>query len=309
MQDSPGLIRHLPVHLLKDYPLRTGFYDQAHLEGLVLSIKESGQWEPVLVRALSDSGEYQILSGHCRVRAIRRLKRSTVLCQVLACDDRAAKLIFCSSRMLTRSLSAIEEAFILKELVAGDSMTMAAAGQLFGRSKWWVSRRLKLLDDLEPAVQAEVGRGKLQPRLAQELCRVPRGTPDQLRLLSLIREYHLSKEELAHLVDHWLKADEAEKDKLCASFESAWAGGGGGRKRRRAASDGELELYAAHQLQISTKVLNELMSVISGAAVPVVDWWPTLAYKNFLAALRKLGDVLGPDVVGGGDLPIAQIEI
>lgn len=59
----------LPTRILKDHPLRTGFYDQA----LAASIRESGLWEPLLVRSLGNGGDgYEILSGHYRVRAVRR---------------------------------------------------------------------------------------------------------------------------------------------------------------------------------------------------------------------------------------------
>jgi hypothetical protein len=49
-----------------------------------------------------------------------------------------------------------------------------------------------LLAALEPAVQAEVGRGMLPSRLAQELTRLPRGNTDQLRMLSLVQQHRLT---------------------------------------------------------------------------------------------------------------------
>ncbi len=296
-----GVLCPLPTRSLKDHPLRMGFYDQAHLEELVASIKVNGLFEPVLVRPLGETGEYEILSGHCRVRAVRRLKQTTILCQVLSCDDHTAKLIFCSARMLTRSLSAIEEAFILRELVQSDAMTMAAAGQLFGRSKWWVGRRLKLLAALEPAVQAEVGRGTLPPRLAQEMTRLPQGTSDQSRMLCLVQKYNLSKEELTYLVDRWLKADEAERNRLCASF--AGPNSGRGRQRSRVTSGGEMQLYAVHQLRNCARILDDLVDMVRQAELPAADWWPDLAHRNLLGALEKLAVLLRP----GGDLPIAAV--
>jgi ParB family chromosome partitioning protein len=278
-----------------------GFYDQAHLEELAASIGANGLFEPVLVRSLGDNGEYEILSGHCRVRAVRRLKQQTILCQVLSCDDHTAKLIFCSARMLTRSLSAIEEALILRELVQHDAMSMTAAGQFFGRGKWWVSRRLKLLFALEPAVQAEVGRGTLPPRLAQELARLPRGNTDQLGMLVLVQQYHLSKDELAYLVDRWLKADEAERDRLLASFVSPRPGRI--RQRGRAASGGEMQLYAVQKLKTCARILDDLTGMVRQAEIPATDWWPDLAYRNLLGVFRKLAGLLGP----GGEQPIAAV--
>ena len=290
-----GVLCPLPTRSLKDHQMRMGFYDQAHLEELAASIGANGLFEPVLVRSLGDNGEYEILSGHCRVRAVRRLKQQTILCQVLSCDDHTAKLIFCSARMLTRSLSAIEEALILRELVQHDAMSMTAAGQFFGRGKWWVSRRLKLLNALEPVVQAEVGRGALPPRLAQELARLPQGNTDQLRMLILVQQCHLSKDDLTYLVDRWLKADEAERDRLLASFVSPCPGRI--RQRGRAASSGEMQLYAIQKLKSCTRILDDLTDMIKQAELPAADWWPELAYRNLLGMFRKLGYLLQP----GGD--------
>lgn len=297
-----GVLCPLPTRSLKDHPLRTGFYDQAHLEELVASIRTNGLWEPLLVRVSGNGGDdYEILSGHYRVRAERRLRRAAVPCQVMACDERTAKLVFCSARILTRGVSAIEEALLLRELVQADGMTMTAAGALFGRSKWWVSRRLKLLNALDPAVQAEVGRGALPPRLAQELSRLPRGTLDQPRVLSLIQQYHLSKEELVYLVDQWLKADDRERDRLLTSFESPCPGRG--HKRSHPSSARELELYAVQKLKGCTGILDDLTDMAHQAEVPAADWWPHLAYRNLIGAFRKLDGLLLP----GGDPPIAAV--
>ena len=287
-----GVLCPLPTRSLGDHPMRMGFYDQAHLEELAASIRTNGLFEPVLARSLGDTNAYEILSGHCRVRAVRRLRRQTILCQVLSCDDHTAKLIFCSARMLTRSLSAIEEAFILQDLVPGDAMSMTAAGQLFGRGKWWVSRRLKLISALEPAVQSEVGRGTLPPRLAQELARLPQGNADQSRMLSLIRQHHLSKDELACLVDHWLRADGVERERLIASFARPSYG-----SRRPEVSGGKMQLFAIQKLKGCARAMNDLADMVKQAELPTADWWPELAYGNLLCAFRKLGSLLRP----GGD--------
>jgi len=62
---SYGVLCPLLTRSLYDHPLRGGFYDQAHLEGLVESIKTNGLLEPVLVRTREGmEREYEIMSGH-----------------------------------------------------------------------------------------------------------------------------------------------------------------------------------------------------------------------------------------------------
>ena len=95
---SAEAILTLPCHLLEDHPLRLSFYSQAHLAGLTASIEESGLFEPVLVCPL-DGGKYRILSGHYRVRAVRRLRQPEILCRVYHCDSRMELVIYCTSNL------------------------------------------------------------------------------------------------------------------------------------------------------------------------------------------------------------------
>jgi ParB family chromosome partitioning protein len=156
-------IINLPCHLLEDHPLRLSFYSQAHLEGLCQSIKINGLLEPVLAWARED-GKYQILSGHYRVRAVRRLRQPAIACRICSCDRHAALVIYCTANILTRELSALEEALILHTLLKDEGFTMEGAGRLWGRSKSWVSRRIKLLTALDPPIKKALLKGGLRPR-------------------------------------------------------------------------------------------------------------------------------------------------
>ena len=95
----------------------------------------------------------------------------------------------------------------------GMDLNMSKVGQLWGKSKSWVSRRIKLLNALDPQLKDELGQGHLRPRLAQELARLPRGN-EQARVLALIRQYHLNKANATQLVDWWLSATETERCRL-----------------------------------------------------------------------------------------------
>ncbi|MCL5780139.1 MAG: ParB/RepB/Spo0J family partition protein [Firmicutes bacterium] len=123
-----------------EHPLRLAFYSQIHLAGLTASIKENGHLEPILVQPLED-GRYQILNGHYR----RRLKQKEILSRVYPCDRRTALVIFCTSSLLTKSLSPLEEALMMSGLIKEAGFNLTQVGQLWAHSKSWVSRRLKLL--------------------------------------------------------------------------------------------------------------------------------------------------------------------
>jgi ParB-like chromosome segregation protein Spo0J len=68
----------LPCNKLVDHPLRLQYYNQAHLTALTASIKANRLLEPILAQPLED-GKYQILNGHYRIRAVRRLRHKAIL--------------------------------------------------------------------------------------------------------------------------------------------------------------------------------------------------------------------------------------
>ena len=125
--------RLLPCERLSDHPLRLDFYSQAHLKELEASILCNGLLEPLLVYETSND-KFIILSGHYRIRAIRRLKGKEVLCRVLCCDKKAAAGIYCTASRMNRTLSAMEEAHIITGLLTGEGYTLDEAGKMFGKS-------------------------------------------------------------------------------------------------------------------------------------------------------------------------------
>lgn len=64
----------LPIALLDAHPEQAHYHmDESKLEGLRDSIREKGVLQPICVRAKAD-GRYEILAGHQRVEASRRVQ-------------------------------------------------------------------------------------------------------------------------------------------------------------------------------------------------------------------------------------------
>lgn len=281
-KDSPpaGTVLALPCRRLVDYPLRIKFYSQAHLAGLTASIKENGLLEPILVHPL-ENGQYCILSGHYRVRAVRRLRQKEILCRICHCDQRTAMVIYCTSNLLTRGLSAIEEAYMIVGLVKEGGFNMTEIGKLWGRSKSWVSRRIKLIKDLDPQIKQELGKGDLRPRLAQELTRLPQGN-EQKRVLGLIRRYQLNKDNTTRLVDWWLNA--AEEDRCRLEKEGGFPLSDSGEKNINKISPGS---YVANSLKRCTLMIDDLNIFLEKQDKPF-SWWQKTPYRSFRAAVDIL---------------------
>src|SRR3990170_4165674 len=83
----------LPCSNLEDHPLRMPFYAESHIEQLLCSIKERGLLEPLIV-CPTENNNYRVISGHYRLRVVRRLKCKSVLCRVISCDMQTSAVIY-----------------------------------------------------------------------------------------------------------------------------------------------------------------------------------------------------------------------
>lgn len=275
-----GCILALPCQKLKDNPLRLNFYSEVHLCELTCSIREAGLLEPILVWEQPE-GDYMILSGHYRVHAVRRLRQSSILCRVLKCGRQAAHIAYCTSNLMTRGLSPIEQAHILSGLVSSEGFTMEQAGKIWGHDKSWVSRRIKLLTGLDPKLKDELGRGKLSPRLCQELMRLPRGN-EQERVLALVRRYRLNKDDAAAFIDWWL--DTGEEGRKKAESRSGHPDIRNILRRvGPSCRQNNPGTYAASQLRRCSVMLDGLADYLKKMERPFA-WWPQADYRTFLSA-------------------------
>lgn len=275
-------ILYLPCNELSVHPLRYSFYAESHIEELVRSMRVIGLLEPVLVCSADDGG-YMILSGHYRVRAARRLRWKEVLCRLVECDRRRSYMIFCTSNILTRGLGAIEEAHMISLLVSREKLTYSEIGEIWGRSKSWVSRRIGLLTRLDPPVEKDLGTGYLSPRIAQELMRLPRGN-HQSRVLKIIRKWSMSKDEAAALVTWWLEA--SEPDRIDSETKGPpW------RKTPAQVTAGEnLQETVSAYLEKCTGLLNKLISIVECSRF--AGSWPDGSYISFRRTSEHLDNLL-----------------
>lgn len=277
-----GEVLYLPCSKLVDHPMHFQYFSQTHLVELGSSIKEAGLLEPIVVYPL-DNEKYRIISGHYRIRAIRRLRWKQVLCRVINCDHRLAAVLYCTSNLLARSLSVMEEAYLISRLVEEEKFTLTEIGAMWGRSKSWVSRRLKLLLHLDPKLKRKMEMGYLSPRMAQEILRLPQGN-DQERALEVIKKNRMNKDQAAEFISWWLKATEQEKKQvetqgLSPPVSLSPAG------------------QVAAQLTTCTKTLDQIIHLVEKGNV--ISWWPGVEYDSFKVTVSHLDQVLTKQVLGG----------
>lgn len=131
--------------------------DREALEELADSMREHGQLQPIGVRRKSD-GRYEVVFGARRTRAARLNEWSEIDAALTELDNdtatASAKLI---ENVQRESLTPIEEAYGLVELVGDEEPNFRQLQRQTGKSREWINSRLILVtlpDDIQQALQA-----------------------------------------------------------------------------------------------------------------------------------------------------------
>ena len=109
-----------------------------------------------------------LIDGYRRVGALRRLGRDTVGVEQWSCDLTTA-LLRLLARTRDRAFASIEEALLLRALVAEHGLPRHEVARRSGRDVSWVSRRLQLLSGLPDAALAAVRGGHLSSWVANRV--------------------------------------------------------------------------------------------------------------------------------------------
>lgn len=137
---------------------------------LARSIESSGLMQPIIVRAVE--GGYEIIDGHRRVEAHRRLGRGQIRAIVKDCTEREAQVMSVVGNLQRQNLSPIELAVSYRNLLAtGVFKDKRELSQAIGKDETYVGDLLNTLN--------------MDSRIIDDL-RTERGIRD-LRLLRAIR--------------------------------------------------------------------------------------------------------------------------
>lgn len=188
------------------------------------SIEREGIRHPVLVSSAVETDRWVLLDGFKRVRVAEELELGSVWAQVVAFDAAQSKAAMVHTNQAQQGLSDVEEAWIVRALCREHGLRQAAVGQLLGRDKSWVCRRLKLAESLEVALQDDLRLGLLSATAARELARLPRG--NQLRAADAVRDHALTSRQTARLVEQLQHSDDpaARRDVLADPLRFIGAG-------------------------------------------------------------------------------------
>jgi len=180
---------------------------------LTASLMEHGQQTPVLI--VSEAERYVLIDGYARVEALRSMGRDLVNATLLELPE-AEALVLSYRLERGRRRSALEEAWLIAELVERHGKSQRELALQLGRSPSWISRHLALARHVPEEVEDAVRRGTVCAHAAMKhLVPLARANTDACRqLLSAIDGEHLSERQLGKLYNAWRAADTAERERL-----------------------------------------------------------------------------------------------
>jgi ParB family chromosome partitioning protein len=156
-----------------------------------------------------------LIDGYARVAALAELKRDTVQATVLALTE-AQALVLAFRLERNRMRSAIEEGWLLRELLGGHRLAQSDLAALLGRSSSWVSRRLGLVEVLPAVAEEAVRSGAIAAQAAMK-CLVPlaRANKGQCeRLVANLGKRRLSVRQMARLYAGWRAGTAEQRERI-----------------------------------------------------------------------------------------------
>lgn len=165
----PGAVyREVPVDRVTPNPRqpRTHFDEEAQAE-LVLSIREVGLLQPIVVRESPD-GSYELIMGERRLRAARDAGLTSIPAIVRETTDDALLRDALLENLHRQELNALEEAAAYTQLLEDFGATHEELATRIGRSRSHISNTIRLMH-LPPSVQRRVAAGVLSAGHARAL--------------------------------------------------------------------------------------------------------------------------------------------
>lgn len=140
--------------------------DPAGVEELALSIKEVGLLQAILVRPAGD--RYEVILGHRRYLAHRKLGMDTIKAEVRKMSDKEAALARATENLAREDLDPLEEAMTYERLHVKHGMSYEEIGKRMGKKAATVKRRMDICK-MPPAIQEALHFKRISITVAEEL--------------------------------------------------------------------------------------------------------------------------------------------
>ena len=163
--NTPPRAEFLPISKLRpfeNHPFRVK--DDAEMEQLVFSVLTQGLLTPIVVRK-TDTEEYEVISGHRRLRACQKAGIETVPALIYSMDRDAAIIALVDSNLHRAHLLPSEKAFAYKMKMEAMNHQGRTSGQL--GQKWTRDSMANESDDSSRQIQRYIRLTYLIPEILQ----------------------------------------------------------------------------------------------------------------------------------------------
>lgn len=164
-------------------------------ESLIMSIREHGLIQPILIRPLSQG--FEIVAGHRRYQACKSLRWRFIPCKIREMTNKQAFEIQLSENIQRKSMDPIEEAEAFRRYVIDFGWGgMSDLAKKIGKSEEYVSHRIQLLK-LSEEIKKKIASNRLNVSKAIEISTIP--IEKQSEIVGEIIENNLSVKRIREL--------------------------------------------------------------------------------------------------------------
>ena len=190
----------IPLDRIRPSTHRLRRIDEAVIDGLVLSIKNCGLLQPIMVTRRRD--EFEVVFGNHRLEACRRLSWKDIPATVVEATEKESLLLQIAENIQRNvRINPIDEAKALKFLLS-EGMTIDQIATAVGKSYQYVWSKTRLLDSLHPKILERLEQDRfrnLKISHAEQLSLIRNGER-QLELAGAIEDYGISLKKLEKIV-------------------------------------------------------------------------------------------------------------
>ncbi len=179
-------------------------FDQQALEDLAGSIKEQGVLQPIMVRPVPGSQEYELVAGERRLRASKLAGLTDIPAMIRDVTDEQSLAIALIENLQRENLNALEEARGFDQLQKTFGLAQEALAQKVGKSRSAVANSLRLLQ-LSAPIQDSLFKDEITAGHARSLLSVTdENIRTQLwqRMLDLGLSVRESEDQAAYWKEH-----------------------------------------------------------------------------------------------------------
>ena len=207
-------IKEIEFHQIEQKYSNLSISNASSQSKLMVSLAEYGQQSPVFVTK-TGLNNYVLIDGYRRVKALLKLKRDTVKAAVLALSEKDALLLKHRLENQQRR-SAIEEAWLLNELMETHHLSLGELSYKLNKSKSWVCRRLALVTILPEKVQNSIKKGQISPQASMKyLVPLARANKKECaKLVEKIRDMKVSVRQMRKLYISWKQGNSQQKQAI-----------------------------------------------------------------------------------------------